>query len=202
MKILSALSTALQLAEDERFELWHDQPGARTNTVSILLHYPPRSTHDNDIGQTAHTDSGSVSLVFAPEWGLQMWSPETRNWVFVRPKPGHAIVGVADSLTFLSKEQLPSAIHRVILHESCIGRSRYSCGYFLRPDRGSVFTDASGNKRTAEDWTELKYTIFSQPPEMQKLNSILTGKAGFVGSWEGFKEGTADARPKAIMLHK
>lgn len=77
----------------------------------------------------AHTDFGSLTLLFGRVGGLQVLVPEGmrgegegeengrgegERWVYVRPLEGHAIVNVGDALSFFTGGLLRSCVHRVV----------------------------------------------------------------------------------------
>ena len=124
-----------------------------------------------------HTDVGTLTLLFAPQWGLQILSPSssaTGVWEFVEPRPGHAIINVGDTLRFLSGRRFRSALHRALpLSEG----SRYAASYFLRANDGVEFRDSEGGKVNAKDWFERKFALYERPHAVQRSGnaSILTG---------------------------
>lgn len=65
-------------------------------------------------GIGAHTDFGSLSFVHNRLGGLQVLSPGTNEWQYVKPLPGHAVCNVGDGLSILSGGILRSNVHRVI----------------------------------------------------------------------------------------
>ncbi|KAK6212425.1 hypothetical protein LQW54_005199 [Pestalotiopsis sp. IQ-011] len=98
---------------------------------------------------------GSLTLLFAPQWGLQVLSPvdflchetgEHLQWQSVEPRPGHATVNVSNSLRFLSNYQLQSALHRALQLDSS---DRYSIAYCLRPSDDSEFRNSKGQSTSA-----------------------------------------------------
>src|SRR5438045_3384577 len=123
--ILVALSAALGLEGPARFENCHNED-APSNCALGMNKYPKRSKTDLNLGHNAHTDVGSITLLFCSEWGLQVLSPKTGKWAYVVPLAGYAIVNVADSLRFLSGNRLRSCLHRVVPYAGCEERERYS----------------------------------------------------------------------------
>lgn len=130
--MLSCLSDALKLDPASRFENRHrvDRP----SDCGLKLIYEPLKSKLADVVDNKHTDQGSLTLVFCEQWGVQMELPETKEWAFVEPKPGHALVNVADSLQALSGGKLHSCLHRVTQPADGFER-RYYVVYFLRPEK-------------------------------------------------------------------
>lgn len=173
--LLACLSDALQLTGTNRFEESHrdDQPN---NTTLVLLHYP-KNTQETNIGHNKHTDIGSITLLFTAQWGLQVFTPEAKEWAFIQPKPnGHAIINVGDSLRFLSGKRLHSCLHRVIpVNGRFQEEDRYSIAYFLRPESGVTYVDSDGRNVTAKQWHDEKYVMFAKSHSEQEASTMLTG---------------------------
>lgn len=72
------------------------------------------SANNTDLSLGAHTDFGSVTILFNRLGGLQVLRPDLRTWGYVVPYPEHAIVNLGDALVRLTGGVLRSSIHRVI----------------------------------------------------------------------------------------
>ncbi|KAK7540667.1 uncharacterized protein J3D65DRAFT_616071 [Phyllosticta citribraziliensis] len=105
---------------------------AFTSDTGLKLIYEPTVAQAADVVENKHTDSGTFTLLFYTEWGLHVFLPSTQRWAYAAPKPGCALVNVADSLQRLSKGVFHSPLHRVTQHEDG-KRKRYYLSYFLRP---------------------------------------------------------------------
>ncbi|KIW17007.1 hypothetical protein PV08_04198 [Exophiala spinifera] len=82
-----------------------------------------------------HTDFGSVTVLFNQLGGLQVLAPNKRDWEYVRPRPGCAVINLGDSLVKLLGGRLYSAVHRVVAPPGTQGDSvRHSVVYFSRPN--------------------------------------------------------------------
>lgn len=160
-----------------------------SKTSLFFLHYPPLETGNEkgEIGQNMHTDIGSLTLLFAPQWGLQALCPTESHslnysgpkdsikgftWQWVAPKPGHAVINIGDTLRFLSGNRLRSALHRALPLSN--GADRYSIAYFLRPSNDSEFVDSMGNVGTGVDWYLKKNQTYEKQSEVQD-DAILLG---------------------------
>lgn len=111
----------------------------------------------------AHTDFGSVTVLFAKVGGLQVLLPSLEGgdgavaaksssvgvnalngntnvsndgtWAYVRPLPGHAVVNLGDALVYFSAGLLRSALHRIVTPPGAQAQStKYSVVYFCRPE--------------------------------------------------------------------
>lgn len=115
-----------------------------------------------NVGHNMHTDYGTLTLVFAPQPGLQVLAPlksgdTSMEWQNVEPRAGCAIVNVADALRFLTNDALRSAVHRVL---PLPDEDRYSVTYFLRPSDDTNITDAEGKTYNVMDWYQKKNNMY------------------------------------------
>ncbi|KAH6716617.1 hypothetical protein BKA61DRAFT_600115 [Leptodontidium sp. MPI-SDFR-AT-0119] len=163
--ILSALSTGMGLTGKDRFENSHRNHRASTSTLAMMHYVPSDPVTDKNIGHQKHTDISSLTLLFSEQWGLQIRPPGAKEFGFVAPKVGSAIVNVGDSLRFASGHTMQSCIHRVVPLNPT--EHRYSIAYFLRAEDETQFTDSSGRFITAGQWHDEKFYTFMAPPEMQ-----------------------------------
>jgi len=134
--MLNALSDALKLDDDVRFEKSHRE-GEPSNT-GLKLVYEPTQADLASVVENKHTDSGTLTLLFGEQWGLQVELPETKSWAFVEPRAGHAVINVADSLQSLSGKRLHSCLHRVTQPVAGF-QKRFYIVYFLRPETAIKF---------------------------------------------------------------
>lgn len=179
MTLLTSLSEAMHLPGPARLENSHreDQP---TRTTLVMLNYPRQPDADSSPskgeGHNKHTDIGSLTLLFSHEWGLQVLSPdEPDTWLWVEPRPNHAIINIGDSLRFLSGGRLNSCVHRVVPTPELRDENRYSLAYFLRAEDDATYTDSMGRTLTARQWHDNKYDVFTQDHSQQEKATVLTG---------------------------
>ncbi|PVH96073.1 putative 2OG-Fe(II) oxygenase family oxidoreductase [Periconia macrospinosa] len=173
MTIMHCLSNALHVDATNRFEQ-HHRDEADSNTTLVLLRYP-KDVSSTCVGHNQHTDIGSLTLLFSKQWGLQILSPETQQWEWVAPRPGHAIINVGDSLRFLAGKKLASCMHRVVPTSETAADHRYSIAYFLRPENDIEYEDPEGHAISAKQWHDDKYKTFADSHEKQAKNKILLG---------------------------
>jgi isopenicillin N synthase-like dioxygenase len=177
--LLEAISTGIGLSGELSLQKHHrdDEP---SKSSLYFLHYPISSllAHQNSdntaggVGQNSHTDIGTLTLLFAPQWGLQAMSPVSGEWEWIRPLPGHAIINVGDTLRFLSNFQLRSALHRAVPIE---GIDRYAISYFLRASDSTEFTKNDNKATNAKDWCTSKYDTYEEDHETQLKRGIADG---------------------------
>lgn len=183
--ILSVLSEALELPYNLRDCHRKDKPSSAN---MAMLKYLPWSSNDEKVGNMAHTDMGTLTVVFTQSEGLQALLPGssgTDEWSYIPPRPGHAVVNVGDSLRFLSKGALASSLHRVVPppppHSP--GQDKFSCVYFLRPEFDAKFTDHAGKEINSVEWHNQKYALFREPSlYAQQHGAMLTGRNGYLGA--------------------
>ncbi|THV46684.1 hypothetical protein BGAL_0368g00130 [Botrytis galanthina] len=179
LMILSRLSTQLGLTGSKRFESYHADPMAGVTSLSTLgmLRYPKHEegTEPTRVGHNKHTDVGTLTFLLARQWGLQFLSPVTKQWEFLEPRAGHAIINVGDSLRFPSGGELASVVHRVVPLKQRQDVDRYSIAYFLRPNDDVKFSDSNGKAWTAKEWHDFKFNVFKSPSTLDANGQFLTG---------------------------
>ncbi|KAL4929911.1 uncharacterized protein BDV17DRAFT_297881 [Aspergillus undulatus] len=185
--ILSILSKALGLPYDLKECHRKDKPSSAN---MAMLKYLPWSSDSEKVGNMAHTDMGTLTVVFTKSEGLQALLPGPSGvdeWSYIPPRPGHAVVNVGDSLRFLSKGALASSLHRVVpppLPHS-LGQDKFSCIYFLRPEFDAKFTDNAGREINSVEWHNQKYSLFREASlDPRQHGAMLTGRKGYLGATE------------------
>ncbi|PMB67274.1 Gibberellin 20 oxidase 1-B [Beauveria bassiana] len=155
--ILGAISAALNLPPESDLCLRH-RIGQQSTSTFGMLHYPKLSANDAaNAGRIAHTDEGTLTILFASDYGLQTQNPSTRRWEFVEPRTEHAVINVGDTLRFMSEKRLKACLHRVVPLPGKTILERYSLAYFMRPEYDAPFTDSVGRMRASIDWHVQKY---------------------------------------------
>lgn len=120
-----------------------------------LLHYPPaQPTEQRQLGASAHTDFGAITLLLQDgNPGLSVLDEATNTWHDVDPNPDAYVVNIGDMLSKWTSNQYKSSVHRVI---NATPNHRYSAVFFfdgnldcpLAPLDGSPVT---GKVLTVED---------------------------------------------------
>lgn len=149
-----------------------------------VLKYLPYTPESQKVGHLPHTDLGSLSTVFTEVGGLQVFHPAKQNWVFIEPKPGHAVCNIGDSVEFLSKNVLKSSLHRVVPHPIQKDKTKLSVIYFLRPNRDAIFVDRDGREWKSADWEEMKGQFLAEGQEAKGSRTTLTGREGHDEFWD------------------
>lgn len=138
------------------------QPGETSTSCMMVQRYPSLSKESPGAGLRAHTDVGSLTILFCGERGLQAFHPGTSEWRYVEPKKGCAVVNVGDSLRFLSNKEFQSVTHRVVPYPGTTIQNRFSCAYFLRPKLDAEFLDEEGKRWKSIDWHMRKYKSYRE----------------------------------------
>lgn len=180
--ILSILSKALGLPCNLKDCHRKDKPSSAN---MAMLNYLPWGSSDERIGNMAHTDMGTLTVVFSKSDGLQTLLPGQDEWSFIPPRVGHAVVNVGDSLRFLSDGALASSLHRVVPPPDAQGQDKFSVIYFLRPEFDAKFTTHDGREINSVEWHNEKYTLFREDSlDAKQHGAMLTGRMEYLGATE------------------
>ncbi len=128
-----------------------------------LIHNPPQPAEDRKTSLFGHTDNGSVTVLFNIIGGLQILPPgladAEKNWRWVRPEPGCAIVNLGDALVQWSGGVLHSNMHRVVNAPGPQAESeRYSFAYVLKPDNEAPMRRLIGPNVDSGEEQDARYT--------------------------------------------
>ncbi|PSN74250.1 Clavaminate synthase-like protein [Corynespora cassiicola Philippines] len=197
--ILSSLSTGVGLTGAARFENMHRNHRPSTSTLAMMHYIPSDPANDQNVGHQKHTDISSLTVLFTEQWGFQMRPPGSKEFGFVEPRPGNAIINVGDSLRFASGHTFQSCIHRVVPYDYT--EHRYSVAYFLRAEDDTMFTDSEGRYITSREWHDEKFMAFvSSPFDQAKAPSSLL--LGGMKEDESDVYGASQAEPVAVESAK
>lgn len=134
--ILEILSTNLGLNSNVLPNLHRltASSGDQIRLTKTTMH-PSEKQHSPDVSLLgAHTDFGSITILFNRLYGLQVLSAN-KEWLYVPPLPGHAIVNLGDAMVKLSGGRFKSNTHRVVNAPGLQQvTDRYSVVYFSRPE--------------------------------------------------------------------
>jgi len=122
--------------------------------------YPTENQDSSDVSFGAHTDYGSITILFNRLYGLQVLTTN-KEWLYVPPLPGHAVVNFGDAMVKLTGGYLKSNIHRVVTAPGLSKvTDRYSVVYFARPENNVLMKsllndeedDDNNHVLTAQEW--------------------------------------------------
>ena len=175
---------------------------ARSGDQVRFVRAPPQPLDDRQTALGAHTDFGSVTLLFnrlgglqvMPQPGLKLPTGEPcRDWLYVRPLPGHCIVNLGDAMVKLSAGVLRSATHRVVSPPGEQGRHvRHSLVYFARPEDTVILKALRGHGSEVVDEAARAMESRGEEEEGISAKDWTLGRAlrrRGVGDWKG-GEGT------------
>ncbi|KAK6366319.1 hypothetical protein LTS17_010825 [Exophiala oligosperma] len=162
--LLECFALALGLPDPKFFADAHREDAGNGNSLRMLM-YPARARHDerpNDHRKDtdeegsrmqAHTDSGSVTLLFQRAPGLEVLSPDGETWARAPHVPGCILINVGDALGFWSGGQLKATRHRVTFEGLPPDKERQSMAYFgaANPDTVLQPIVACGEKKKKMD---------------------------------------------------
>ncbi|KAF5538577.1 Clavaminate synthase [Fusarium napiforme] len=137
-------------------------PTDPSTSCMTVQRYPSLSTEGPNAGLSAHTDVGSLTILFCGDRGLQTFNQDMQEWHSVEPRDGCAVVNVGDSLRFLSGRKFRSVVHRVAPYPGETIENRFSCAYFMRPRMDVEFEDEKGERWKSIDWHMRKYKSYRE----------------------------------------
>lgn len=91
MMMLARLSDEMGREGANRFEAFHANTSPTLTNLAVLMYPKHDEAAPDKVGHNKHTDIGSLTLLLAKQWGLQILSATTGKWEFVTPRPGHAV---------------------------------------------------------------------------------------------------------------
>ncbi|KAH7489707.1 hypothetical protein FOMA001_g2840 [Fusarium oxysporum f. sp. matthiolae] len=154
VEVMKAIAVGMGL-DDRFFDSFVD---VGDNTLR-LLHYPAVQsnifkTNPGTVRAGAHSDYGSITLLFQDaRGGLQVKSP-TGQFVDATPIEGTVVVNAGDLLARWSNDTIKSTIHRVVEPPQKQAESyppRYSIAYFCNPNFRSYIEAIPGTFGTEKD---------------------------------------------------
>jgi isopenicillin N synthase-like dioxygenase len=162
--VIEHLNTNLQLSYGTLAGLHRiDQP---SGDHVRFTQSPPQPFDEERFRRAEHTDFGSLTVLFNWISGLQIRTPDTNEWVYVKPVPGSCIVNLGDALVTFTGGILRSNVHRVVppVGEQA-SLTRNSLVFFTRPEDAVVMKRIKGgiidlqpesneqdSEMTAEEW--------------------------------------------------
>ena len=133
--LLSVMAEDLGLPRDHFAALFTEPLSAMR-----LLHYPPATGAENEIGAGAHTDYGAITLLMTDgEPGLQV-RPRGGDWTDVPSVPGAFVVNIGDCLMRWTNDIYVSTPHRVLPPQ----RQRRSVAFFCEANPDALVAALPG----------------------------------------------------------
>ncbi|KAJ5509611.1 hypothetical protein N7527_011754 [Penicillium freii] len=129
--LLRSISDSLDLGEPSSLETAHHPDGKSDSGIKFVS--GPTKASMAEVPDTTHTDSGSITLLWCEKWASQMRTKETKEWLWIDPKPNRVLVNVANYLQDQTGGRLHSPVHRVSQPLGGV-EERYFVSYFFRPN--------------------------------------------------------------------
>ena len=129
---------ALALAQPAGF--FRDAHNEHDHTLR-LLHYPPLpegfEPEDGESRAGAHTDYGSITLLFQGDVGGLEVRTRAGQWIRATPIPGTVVVNTGDLMHRWTNHVFCSTPHRVNVAPEHRHRDRYSIAFFCHPNKSA-----------------------------------------------------------------
>ena len=138
-RLLQILANCLKLPAD-----FFDARHRGDNITLRLLHYPANLAIDSmaQLGAGAHTDYGSITLLFQDNVGGLELRDANGTWQLAPPVPDAIVINTGDLMERWSNGRFRSTLHRV---RPVSGASdRYSIALFVDPDSEIVVDPLAG----------------------------------------------------------
>lgn len=115
-----------------------------------IVHYPPASDNNGrQYGSSAHTDFGAITLLLQDQNpGLEVRDNKTGEWVSVPPDPDAYVVNIGDMLSFWTKGEYVSSVHRVVNRNLW---ARYSIVFFFQGNIDTELRALDGSEADLEN---------------------------------------------------
>ncbi|XP_071520194.1 uncharacterized protein [Panulirus ornatus] len=162
-RILTAIAIGLDLDRDF-FTSAHKCMIKKGSMTSLRVqHYPPvpDDVSEDAIRCGAHTDYGTITLLFQDDMGGLQVRDREGNWIDAEPIPGTIVVNVGDLLQFWTAYKLIATTHRVLIPSQGLRRktSRLSISFFVNPDDQVLVKPPDGSSASHEPIVTLDYLL-------------------------------------------
>lgn len=120
------------IGRDGSSSLENSHPPGGPSDSGLKLVSSPTLARTADVPDSTHTDSGSITLLWCEKWASQLRTKESKEWLWVEPKPDCVLVNVADYVQKETGDRLHSPVHRLTQPADGVV-DRYFVSYYLRP---------------------------------------------------------------------
>lgn len=129
-RLMAAVAIALELPEG----FFTDRHTGTLQTLR-LLHYPPSDEKiDGQLGAGAHTDYGTLTLLFQDDSGGLEVQDQSGKWIPAPPVEGAVVINTGDLLERWTNNAYKSTPHRVQVRPAAARNGRLSIAFFSDPD--------------------------------------------------------------------
>ena len=185
--ILASLEESLQLPSESLTSL--HRPVVHSGSQAVILRMPPQPLSDNRVSLRAHTDAGTLTLLFNILGGLQILSPgrppsDENAWEYVRPEPGCAIMNLGDAIVEFTNGYLRSGLHRVTGPPGeQAGWERWSIAYGMRPESEVLMKAVEGGLvpkyvMEREEYTSREWIVKKMVSMRSGIEAVSIGGTG------------------------
>lgn len=182
--IHSSLSRALSLPKGEVFEDFHHFHRPSPFLLRLLKYHAQPADERGPPG-AAHTDLGSLTILFTKQPGLQVLMKGAKDWTYVDPKPGMAVVIIGDGMSMMTGGLLRSSLHRISPPAGGPMEVRYSFAYLQRAEEHAPLValnsplipvnEKLGRVVTSGEWLRDKFGMLRANTHDKEKQWILTG---------------------------
>ncbi|MEM7332619.1 MAG: 2-oxoglutarate and iron-dependent oxygenase domain-containing protein [Chloroflexota bacterium] len=133
-KLMQLFALALELEEH-----WFDDKIDDPRTILRLLNYPPIQNQQPNLSRAgAHTDYGTLTILWSPDSrGLQAQNRQG-EWVDVISKPEQFIINIGDLMMNWTNDRWISTPHKVVPQPETAGKRRNSLAFFHNPNPNAL----------------------------------------------------------------
>jgi isopenicillin N synthase-like dioxygenase len=174
--LLNILSRKLNITDPDLPSL-HEFMRPAGNQMRLIKSNPGT----NPLVAGAHTDFGSLTVLFNNIGGLQVLLSPEQGWLWVPPVEGCAIINLGDSIVRFTDGLFRSATHRVVqppVEQG--GVDRYSVVYFERPNDDVKLRPLTKDAGSLDDYPTAREWIERR---------VLGGKKNHYKGEDGYKAG-------------
>ncbi|KAI9495595.1 hypothetical protein BDB00DRAFT_759711 [Zychaea mexicana] len=179
MQILEAFAIALKIPEEEGglgwFSARHRYDVPLSNELLRFLKYPKgaEATYKDPVRTGAHTDYGSITLLFQKDIpGLEVQASRT-EWVSAPIVKDAILVNVGGVMEYWTNGLFKSTLHRVVFHPEHQTHDRYSIAYFVQPEKDASLA-AVPSCVIPQTRPEFEDVIHGKKPELAIVNDYTT----------------------------
>jgi isopenicillin N synthase-like dioxygenase len=133
-KIASDVMSAFALALDLEPEFFDSKHTGLTQTLRLLYYPPAEHVVEGQLGAGAHTDYGTLTVLFQDDCGGLQVQNLAGEWVDAPPIPGTVVINTGDLIARWSNDFFKSTPHRVVPRPAAMKNGRQSIAFFSDPD--------------------------------------------------------------------
>ncbi|CDH50488.1 oxidoreductase [Lichtheimia corymbifera JMRC:FSU:9682] len=156
MNIMEAMAIALEIPEKDGGKSWftrahvYDSPNSAGTLRFLKYPHGAESTYKEPVRAGAHTDYGTITLLFQKDiGGLEVQASRT-EWISAPIIEGTILVNVGGMFEYWTNGLFKSTMHRVVFRPEHQEYDRYSIAFFCQAD-GNFSLDPIPSKLIPEE---------------------------------------------------